>query len=427
MSTLLTDVDVDGERQDVRVADGRVQAVGRLDPLSSDEVVAGNGGALLPGLHDHHLHLLALAAAEASVDVSGGLDQLSGLPGSGWVRAVGWTGEGDRYELDRVLPGRPLRVQHRSGALWVLNSAAVRLLRLDTEHLQGIERGPDGTPTGRVWRLDRWLGERVGHQVPDLPALGRRLASRGNTGVTDATPDLGVQTCTLLRAHVPQRLLLLGDPLGQGPVKVVLADHELPTLDDLVQRIAHARPRPVAVHCVTRVALVLLLAAWDVVGRHPGDRVEHAGVVPPVLAADLPLCVTQPAMACERGDEYLRDVAAEDRAHLYPYGDLLARGVPVVPSSDAPYGPVDPWQVLRAARDRRTPSGEQLAGGTVPVATALDGMLRPLEDPRQPARSVREGAAADLVLLSAPLRDALAEPSAELVRATWVGGAQVFG
>jgi predicted amidohydrolase YtcJ len=427
MSTLLTDVEVRGHRQDVRVADGRVRAVGRLAPLPSDEVVPGDGGALLPGLHDHHLHLLALAAAEASVDVSSGLEPLSGLPGSGWVRAVGWTGDGDRHELDRVLPDRPLRVQHRSGALWVLNSAAVQTLRLGTEDLPGIERDPDGTPTGRLWRLDGWLGERIGRQAPDLHALGRRLAALGITGVTDATPDLDPATCDLLRAQVPQRLLLLGDPEGAGPVKVVLPDHELPTLDALVQRIAQARPRPVAVHCVTRVALVLLLTAWDVVGRHPGDRVEHAGVVPPELAADLPLCVTQPAMACARGDEYLRDGAAEDRAHLYPYGDLLARGVPVVPSSDAPYGPVDPWETLRAARDRRTRSGAQLAGGTVPVATALDGMLRPLEDPRQPARSVQEGAAADLVLLSVPLQDALVEPAAELVRATWVGGERLFG
>jgi hypothetical protein len=61
------------------------------------------------------------------------------------------------------------------------------------------------------------------------------------------------------------------------------------------------------------------------------------------------------------------------------------------------------------------------------VALALDGMLRPLEDPRQPARSVRAGAAADLVLLTVPLREALTEPSRELVRATWVDGEQVAG
>jgi predicted amidohydrolase YtcJ len=427
VTTLFTDVDVDGRYQDVRIGAGHVQAVGQLDPLPSDEVVRGDGGALLPGLHDHHLHLLALAAAEASVDVTEGLEPLSHLSGGGWVRAVGWSGEGDRHELDRALAHRPLRVQHRSGALWVLNSAAVQLLGLDDVALPGVERDADGRPTGRLWRLDSWLGERLGHQAPDLPALGLRLAALGITGVTDATSDLEPETCALLRAEVPQHLLLLGDPLGDGPVKVVLADHALPTLDELVERISRARPRPVAVHCVTRVALVLLLAAWDVVGRHPGDRVEHAGVVPPELATDLPLCVTQPAMACARGDEYLRDVAVEDQAHLYPYGDLLAGGVAVVPSSDAPYGPVDPWEVLRAARDRRTPSGRRLPGGTVPVALALDGMLRPLEDPRQPARSVRAGAAADLVLLTVPLREALTEPSRELVRATWVDGEQVAG
>ena len=424
---LISDVEVEGRRVDVRLNDGRVAEVGALDRGSDEQVVDGRAGALIPGLHDHHLHLLALAAADSSVDVSNGLTALDQVGGDGWIRAVGWGSDGDRHALDRALPQRPLRVQHRSGALWVLNTAAIALLRLDEVDLPGIERGPDGRPTGRLWRLDAWLGERIGHETPDLTAVGRRLAALGITGVTDATPELDSATCALLRKGVPQRVHLLGDPDGDAPVKIVLTDHDLPTLYDLSERIARIRPRPVAVHCVTRVALVLLQAAWSIVGQHEADRVEHAAVVPPELASGLPLCVTQPAMACLRGDDYLRDIEAEDRENLYPYGDLLAQRVPVVPSSDAPYGPVDPWLGMRSARERCTSSGQRLPGSTVPTAVSLDGMLRPLEDPRATARRVRVGAAADLVLLHTSLAAALAEPDAELVRTTWIGGQIVSG
>ena len=53
---------------DVRCADGRVTDVA-LGP-SADVTVDADGGALLPGLHDHHLHLFALAAARTSVDLA---------------------------------------------------------------------------------------------------------------------------------------------------------------------------------------------------------------------------------------------------------------------------------------------------------------------------------------------------------------------
>ena len=53
---------------------------------------------------------------------------------------------------------------------------------------RGIERGGDGRPTGRLFRLDTWLGERVrGSERPSLAAVGRELAACGVTGVTDAT------------------------------------------------------------------------------------------------------------------------------------------------------------------------------------------------------------------------------------------------
>lgn len=415
--SLLRDVEVDGRRTDVRLTDGRVSEIGTLTP-ADEEVVVGGGGALLPGLHDHHLHLLALAARDSSIDVSMGLFALTTAPGEGWLRAVGWSGDGDRHDVDVVVRDRPVRVQHRSGALWVVNTAGATALGLDDVTVPGVERDREGTVTGRLWRLDGWLAERLGRVAPDLAAVGVRLAALGITGVTDATPDLDRGTCELLRRSVPQRVALLGDPDGQAPVKVVLADHNLPSLDDLVERLRAVRPRGVAVHTVTRESYLLLVAALDVVGLHQSDRVEHGSLLPQELLPSCPV-VTQPAFLFDRGEDYLREVPEQDLADLYRYASLPW----VVPSSDAPYGPLDPWQVLRAARDRTTSTGRAInLRESVPVSVALDGMLRPLHDLRAPARRVVVGAPADLVLLHTPLADVLAHPRADLVRSTWIRG-----
>ena len=58
---------LDGTRTDVRIAGNRIAETGRLDPAPGQPVLDGRGGLLLPGLHDHHIHLAALAARRASI------------------------------------------------------------------------------------------------------------------------------------------------------------------------------------------------------------------------------------------------------------------------------------------------------------------------------------------------------------------------
>ncbi|MGO4759133.1 amidohydrolase family protein, partial [Streptomyces sp. 2MCAF27] len=156
--------------------------------------MAGRGGALLPGLHDHHVHLAALAADAASVrvgpaDVRGrdGLAQAlrGGAPGQWatgeWVRAVGYhesvAGELDCRTLDALVPDRPVRVQHRSGAMWFLNSPALRAA------------GLGDTGDGRLWREDERLRDAVPPVRLDLERVGRRAARLGVTGFTNADPN----------------------------------------------------------------------------------------------------------------------------------------------------------------------------------------------------------------------------------------------
>lgn len=389
--TVIRDVEVEGIRVDVRIDGGLVTEVGRrLPSIAADEEIDGLGGALLPGLHDHHVHLRATAAARASVDCRNGLHVLATAEGNR-IRGVRSAESVDRAVLDGLVADRPVRVQHRSGALWMLNSAAIaelEALGLLTGH-PGVERDESGRATGRLWRLDHLLRD-TWPSVGDLEALGRELASYGITGVTDATPDLDEPP------PVPQSVTLLGRR------KLLLHDHGLPSFDELAARVSdlHAAGLPVAVHCVTRESLLLTLAVLEEVGRLPGDRIEHAAVVPDPAALRGLKVVTQPGFIADRGDHYQRDVAADDLPHLYPFASLLDAGVDAVASSDAPYGPADPWQVIRAASRRDLLPGERVA-----PEVALAGYLRGPE--LGPQRRVRAGEPGALMLLHTPLAEAL--------------------
>ena len=210
-----------------------------------------------------------------------------------------------------------------------------------------------------------------------------------------------------------------------GEVKVLLDDDALPGLDDLVGlvREAHSRARGVAVHCVTLVQLRFAIEAFRVAGVHD-DRIEHASVAPADAINDLQVLgltvVTQPAFVAARGDQYLRDVDPRDIDSLYPIGSLLSAGVDTRGSSDAPYGPLDPWEAMRAAIDRRTARGV-VVGPAERIAPA-----RALALFGDPAESrVRTGMEADLVLLAAPRQRVLARLRRDDVVATLVAGAIV--
>jgi predicted amidohydrolase YtcJ len=431
---------------DVLMRDGLIAKIGARLSTHAGQVVDGRGGALLAGLHDHHLHLLAWAAARESVlcgppevrTVDEFAARLaSACPRSGWVRGVGYhesvAGDLDASALDRLRADVPVRVQHRSGALWMVNSAGAAHLGLENAGMPGVERDRSGRPNGRLWRLDGWLAERVAAVTPDIAGVWRELASYGVVGATDATPDLRPEAARLLRATARGRLLLLGaaDEPERVPVKLVVPDHAPARYDDLVAAIRSARPRPVAVHCVTRVALVVCLAALAEVHGVAGDRIEHAAVVPPDAARALRSLrvsvVTQPSFIAARGDDYLRDVDPDDRPYLWPYASLLEAGIPVGVSSDAPYGHPDPWRTVAAAVSRRTPTGRILGESErVSPRIALRGYLAAPECPGGAPRRISVGAPADLVLLEGSLDDALADPTHERVRLTIAAGSVVY-
>jgi predicted amidohydrolase YtcJ len=423
---------------DVRITGELIRQISpRLTREPGEEDLDARGRWLLPGLHYHHIHLCALAASLTSVLVgppevrdSGGLaarlaEADRTLPSGAWLRGTGYhesvAGLLDRDTLDRLLPGRPVRIQHRTGELWVLNSRALDLVgHGDATELAG---------SGRLWRMDSWLAQRMRTQPADalpldLAAVSAAAAQLGVTGFTDATPDMTDSAVhgladAVKHGEIVQRVHCMAPPEATdpgvdrftlGPVKIILDDPALPSLDEFAGRVvaAHAAGRPVAVHCVTRVQLALTQAALDIAGVMPGDRIEHGAIIG---AASLPwlrergvIVVTQPHFVVERAEQYASDVPAEDQPDHWRLNALLTAGVRVAGGTDAPFGNPNPWNAIRACVRRPAPIG---------LARGLRLFLGSADQPAR-ARRVAPGAVADLVLLG------------QHVAATIVGGRLVY-
>ena len=435
---------------DLRIGNGRIAAIGKLARGTDEAILDQGGAAVLPGLNDHHIHLMAYAAALGSVAcgpprVHSEEELIDALvratPNSdGWVRGIGYhesvAGDIDRHWLDAVCPGVPVRIQHRTGRLWILNSAG-----LDRLADAGAGRKlPEGV-RGRFFDRDDALRGLWGGGTPPVGAASQRLASFGVTGVTDLTPGNDTAAAagfSRLKASgsLLQRIRVGGKPELRhalaGPTKVHLHESSLPDYTGLCESIgdSHGRAREVAVHCVTEAELVFALAAFRDAGTRRGDRIEHASVTPPVLLDQIRelglLVVTQPHFVAERGDAYLHDLPEREQAWLYRCRGFLDRGIPLAGGSDAPFGHADPWRAMRAAVERRTAAGQSLgAPEALSAEQALSLYLGSLEEPER-ERRIAVGAAADFCLLDRPWREARTLLRSTNVRATMRGGRFIY-
>lgn len=454
-----------GALTDMRIDGGRIAALDKkLARRDDEEVIDADGAALLPGLRDHHLHLFSLAAARASVScgppqlkfgeqLAVRLQAAANDGEDGWIRGIGYhesvAGDIDRHWLDRHVGTRPLRVQHRSGRLWILNSAALQKLAVADGQAGAdpLER-VDGALTGRLYDADEWLRSRIGGERPSLKALSRWFASRGVTGLTDTSQsntsaDLRYFAGLRKRGEVLQDLLVMGDGslddaaneagVRRGARKFHLHEHELPDFDQLCADIrqSHLAGRGAAFHCVTRTDLVFALSALQEAGSLPSDRIEHAGIAPPELLpqmAGLGLAVvTQPNFIAERGDAYLDQVEASDQPWLYRLRGFLGAGIPLAAGTDAPFGEPDPWKAMAAAVTRRTLAGKTIgAEEALLPEEALNLFISELDAPGRRYASLSVGASADLCLMSAPWAQLRADLAAASVRVTLKAGQVIW-
>lgn len=444
---------------DILIEDGKIAAIAEQLPEKGN-VIQARGGAILPGLHDHHIHLLATAARNLSLDLDGVRSEhvlsevlsrtVASKEPAEWTRGVNLDAAAlhsiDRVWLDRITPDHPVRLKDRTGALWVLNTLALDQLSGLTLP-DGFESDTSGKLTGRVWREDSFLGEHIPSLTPCLFALSAELATYGVTGVTDASVTTRQDTADLLanarrRGEFKQRLHLMSSDALDTPddktfsissIKIILDDRNLPSLEAVVEKIQFARAsnRSVAVHCVTEAELALAIAAWQQAGALPGDRIEHGSIIPfeyLEIIRDLETTVvTQSGFVWSRGERYLQHVEQSSQDDLYRCKSLIDYNIGVAGSSDAPYGPLDPWVAIRTAADRTTDAGNAL--GTKESVTpeqALNMYLSMPEVPGGPSRTIDVGSPADLCLLRKPLDAALCDLTSENVSMTIIEGEIVF-
>jgi len=400
---LIRNVEVYGQIRDVRT---NRKVITEIAPaLEGVADFDGKGGAILPGLHDHHIHLNATAAALNSVrcgppEVQNKDQLIAALnaPGEGWLRGVGYhhsvAGEITREWVDANGPDRPVRIQHRSGRLWILNSQAMNELGIRTPR------------NGRLYDSDHLI-KRSG--FPDLKPLIKKLKSWGVTGVTEVTPSNGVdefenylEQAGELNLSIMGRAELaeLGHP-SRGHLKLHYHDHDLPPLADLAREIgvAHDAGRPVAAHCVTRAELMMTLAAIEDAGPMSGDRIEHAAIADEAAIEWMQklgvIVVTQPNFIAERVEAYLKDVPKDDHSNLWRLKSFADSGLPLAAGSDAPFGDPNPWAAMAAAVNR--PRGFEHESITPEEALSL--YTKPANDAGGKPRRIAVGEPADLIVI----------------------------
>ncbi len=424
----------------VAVKDGRIQAVGGHPSLSKlrgprTQVIDCHGGALLPGFHDAHCHLLSLASSLTSIDCgptnASTIPELihllrraaKRLPPDRWVKARGYDhlrlGEKRhplRGDLDAAVPRHPLRLEHRSGHATVLNTRAMQLLGI-TRHTpdppQGvIMRDAAGDPTGLFLEMSAHISELAApyrDQDELLDGVARAnslLLSRGVTSIQDAGPDNTLDRWRLFQSLkqearlVPRITMMVGrrhaphfieqglvtgsgdDALRIGAVKFMLTlttGHLYPSIEDLAPE-TYALSRAgfqLAFHAVEEEAII---AAARLIAATPASalrhRIEHCSEGTPSALAQVrqsgAIVVTNPGFIYHRGDAYLSSVSPRLLPCLYPLASLAASKIKWAASSDAPVSPPDPLTAIYAAVTRRTGSGEPLGRDqAIPVVDAL--------------------------------------------------------
>ncbi|NRN71334.1 Exoenzymes regulatory protein AepA in lipid-linked oligosaccharide synthesis cluster [Kibdelosporangium sp. 4NS15] len=441
---LLCDVrlGIGGPRVDVAVTDGRVSAIGP-DLPHTGEVVDGQGGTVLPGLVDVHVHMtqwagsrrrIPLAHAKSAAEAVGTIARLADSKPGELVMGHGfrdgaWPDVPHKDLLERALPGTPVALfSNDLHTLW-LSPAALRLIGrdhptgvlLENDCMAATAELPAATDE---WVLDatdaaaaRGVTEIVDYEYADtVTDWLRRLALRRPGVRVSAVVSRPLLDSAIARGHRTGDVIPGTDGmLKVGPYKLFVDGSlntrtaychdpypgqdthgllELP-FDELVVLMQKASRHGItpAVHAIGDRANTIALDAFAKVGC-PG-RIEHAQLVHP---GDLPrfaeLGVVAGVQPAHQPDD--RDVA--DRhwsgrtGNAFPYAALLAAGATLEIGSDAPVAPLDPWDGIASAVSR---TDDTRPAWHPEQAIALDIALAAASRGR---REIRVGDPADLTV-----------------------------
>jgi predicted amidohydrolase YtcJ len=195
----------------IAIVDGRIVAAGSRDEVSAAgaRVVDAGDAAVVPGIHDFHIHLVGLARMRGAVrlddarDAAEVADRLasaaSAAPAGAWIAGRGWTEAQlttDLRALEAAVGQHPAFLHSHDGHSAWASAAARRVAGLGpaTSDPAGgrIEHDERGEPTGilRETALDL-VAAHVARAQGDalrgpLDAMLRELAGLGITGASEA-------------------------------------------------------------------------------------------------------------------------------------------------------------------------------------------------------------------------------------------------
>ncbi|WP_394686008.1 amidohydrolase [uncultured Microbacterium sp.] len=466
------------EPVDLVIADGRIADIaptGNLRPTGP--VIDGEGGWLLPGLWDHHVHVLQWALAASRVP----LGEVASARDAATIMALAPESDGRRVGSgfrDGLWPDAPslelLDATTRGVPTYLIN-ADVHSVWMNTAAFrrEGFEPVASGMLVEEdAFEISRRLNA-VDAAVADaaVERMARTAAARGVVGLVDLDMTWndepwqrraasGFDTLRISYGTYPQDLdraiaegLRTGDPVRGstnglvrvGPLKAITdgslgtrtaacahhypgdtGNHGLLTvppeqLVDMMTR-ATAAGLDCAIHAIGDVANAHALDAYALTGAV--GTIEHAQLV---AHADIPRFARLGVAASVQPEHALDDrdmtdaIWAEQSAQPYPLRALADSGANLRFGSDAPVAPLDPWAAMASAvfrtrdgRDAWQPH-QRVGIDTAIAASTAGGSTAPAE--------ISPGAVADLVIVGAdPLTADERGLRAMPVRATLLAG-----
>ena len=450
-----------GEPVDLVLADGRILDIaptGNLRPRGV--VVDGDGGWLVPGLWDHHVHVVqwalsvgriplgsATSAREAAA-IMGAAPFVDGLRIGVGFRDGLWADEPSLDLLDATTGDVPTYLVNADvHSVW-LNSAAFRREGIEPP-ASGVLREEDAFEISRrINAVEPEIADRA------VDRMARAAAARGVVGLVDLDMTWndepwqrrvarGFDALRVSYGTYPQHLdraiaegLRTGDPVRGashdlvrvGPLKAItdgslgtrtaacahpypddVGNHGLLTIppDELEQLMTRATAAGLecAIHAIGDVANAHALDAYARTGAV--GTIEHAQLV---AHADIPRFARLGVAASVQPEHALDDrdmtdaMWAEQSSQPYPLRALADSGANLRFGSDAPVAPLDPWAAMASAvfrtrdgRDAWQPH-QRIDIDTAIAASTAGGSTAPAE--------IAPGALADLVIVDADPRTA---------------------
>lgn len=213
--------------------------------------------------------------------------------------------------------------------------------------------------------------------------------------------------------------------------------YEQKSLEEMV-RLAEDNDMQVAMHCIGDRAVKSALKAIGKTENSMRHRIIHAQTLSDELLEEMqkvqPCVETQPGFLLDEWNRYAKWVGEKRGPYCGMGKSLEDADLPFTLSSDAPIGPINPWEHIFAAVNRISRNGKP-QGGWIPsekldTQTAFKGYTRVppyLEFKEHKKGMIKEGAYADFMILE-DYPDAIEKSELKniKVRQTWVAGEKVF-